>query len=194
MAVPTPIIPTFTDGMIVHSTDLNALASNITNLYTYNQTGFQSQKPAVIATQTTGQNVATGADTLVTFQAASINTDNMFTASVPDHITIQHAGIYLIIGTVPYPTLAGTATPTMGMTANIWVNGTTPSNAVVGADIPAINSGGGAGPTPVAVTLQNLAVGATVYLDAYQTSGGTQTLRTSPYGASLMAMFLTPST
>jgi hypothetical protein len=192
MGIPTPTIPTFTDGMIVHATDLNALAANLTNLYLYNNAGFTTQKPCVIAKQTSGQNIPNNSNTLLNFQTAAINTDNMWTASVPNQVTIQHAGIYLLIGQVMYPQLGGATIGTNGG-ASICVNGTTPiTNAV------AVN-GNNAGqnspqPTGQMSTLVNLAAGATVFLNAAHTFGSTQTLLTT-YGASyLAAIFITPST
>src|ERR1043165_6085029 len=120
MSIPTPTIPTFTDGMIVHAADLNALAANLTNLYNYNQAGFVSQRPCVIAKQTTGQTLATNTDTLINFQSAAINTDNMWTASVPNQFTIQHAGIYWLFTQTKWPTsAAGNA-----VSSSILVNGT----------------------------------------------------------------------
>ena len=190
MGIPTPTIPSFTDGMLVHAVDLNALAANLTNLYNYNNAGFTTQKPCVIATQTSSQPIANTTDVLVSFQTAAVNTDNMWTASAPTQLTIQHAGIYLIVGSVHYPILGGATTSTVG-TANIWINGTSPTNAVIGANQPAVTAG--AGIVPTCVTLQNLAAGATVYLDAFHTFGSTQNLVVG-YGSYLAAMFLTPST
>src|SRR4051812_47309331 len=102
MSIPTPTIPAFTDGMIVHAADLNALAANLTNLYQYNQAGFVSQRPCVIARQTSGQSIPNNTNTLLNFQTAAINTDNMWTAALPNTITIQHAGIYLLMGQIFY--------------------------------------------------------------------------------------------
>lgn len=192
MAVPTPAIPTFTDGLVVHATDLNALASNLTNLYLYNQAGFQSQRPCVIARQTTGQTIPNNADTVMNFQSALVNTDNMWTASVPGQLTIQHAGIYLLQGQVFY--IAGGA-PTLATNAGgyLCVNGTTASTNAVGAG--GANAGqGAAGPTANMSALVNLAAGATVYLEATHTYGSSTTLRTNYGGSYLSAVFITSST
>jgi hypothetical protein len=176
---------------VVHQADLNALATNLTNLYAYNQGGFFTQKPTVICQQTTGQAVANSTDTLVSFGSAPINTNNMWVASQPTQITIQTAGIYFVFGLVPFP-LLGSPTLATVCTANLWVNGTSPSNAVNGTDLPFVSQG--AGSAPQASYLGNFAVGATLYLDAWHTAGSTQTLRVSPYGAILVAIYLTPST
>lgn len=192
MGIPTPTIPSFTDGMIVHATDLNALASNLTNLYLYNNAGFTTQKPCAIVKQTSGQSIPNNADTVVNFQSAVINTDNMWTASTPGQLTIQHAGIYLLNGQVFY-TAIGSPTLATNMGGYICVNGTTSSTNAVGAG--GTNAGqGAAGPTANMAALVNLAAGATVFLEATQTTGSSQTLRTTFGGSWLAAVFITPST
>lgn len=190
MGIPSPAIPSFTDGSLLHATSLNALASNLTNLYAYNQGGFSTQRPAVIATQTTGQAIANSTDTLVNFNSAPVNTNNMWVASQPTQITIQTAGIYFLFATVHYPTLAS---PTLGTvtTTNLWLNGTSPSNTVAACEVPYMTVGGG--PSPQVAYLANLAAGAVLYVDAWHTAGSTQTLIVSPYGSVLGAIFLTPS-
>ncbi|EOD66913.1 hypothetical protein [Amycolatopsis vancoresmycina] len=192
MGIPTPTIPSFTDGQIVHATDLNALASNLTNLYLYNNAGFTTQKPCAIVKQTSGQSIPNNADTVVNFQSAVINTDNMWTASVPGQLTIQHAGIYLLNGQVFYQAI-GSPTLATNMGGYICVNGTTSSTNAVGAG--GTNAGqGAAGPTANMAALVNLAAGATVFLEATQTTGASQTLRTNFGGSFLAAIFITPST
>lgn len=192
MSIPTPTIPTFTDGLVVHQADLNALASNLTNLYNYNQAGFVSQRPCVIAKQTTGQSIPNNTNTLINFQSAAINTDNMWTASVPNQITIQHAGIYLLMGQIFYPQLAG-ATLTTNCGGYILVNGTVPgTNAVA---VGGANGGqNAAGPAGNFMSLQNLAAGATVFLNAAHTYGASSTLLTTFGGSYLSAIFITSST
>lgn len=190
MGVPSPAIPSFTDGTIVHAINLNALASNLTNLYSYNQGGFSTQRPCVIAVQTSGQAIANSTDTLVTFNSAPVNTNNMWVASQATQITIQTAGIYFLFAAIHYPPFSGTLSNQA--TANLWLNGTSPSNAVMACEIPFTPTGGG--PVPQVAYLANLAVGATIYLDAWHTAGSTQTLLVSPYGSSMGAIFLTPST
>ncbi|MFD2421678.1 hypothetical protein [Amycolatopsis pigmentata] len=188
MATPTPAIPTFTDGQIVHATDLNALASNLTNLYNYNQASFTSQRPCVIAKQTTAQGTTAGTFTTANFQAAVINTDNMWTASVPNQVTIQHAGIYYVFSQTRYPTTAyNTAN---AVDAYILANGTAFSNSITGQSM--IPTGNSIGTTIVATTITNLAAGSTLYL-------GVQTnfnfnLDTGVGGSFLGAIFLTSST
>lgn len=191
MATPTPAIPTFTDGTIVHATDLNALASNLTNLYNYNQASFTSQRPCVIAKQTTGQAIASATFSTVNFQTALINTDNMWTASVPSQITIQHAGIYYIFSQLRWPVMTP-FTSSWAVDGYILANGTAFGNSVTGkSEIPTPNS---IGSTISATTIANLAAGATLFLGAQQTTGSSRTLDTGVGGSFLGAIYLTSST
>jgi hypothetical protein len=192
MVLPTPAIPTFTDGLIVHANDLNALAANLTNLYNYNQASFTSQRPCVIAKQTTGQAIANITDTLITFQSAAVNTDNMWTASVPSQITIQHAGIYFLFAQVRWPTI-GSPTFATACALNLMVNGTNAGvNTIASQLLPFVSAGAGSGEQCGVIV--NLAVGATVFVDAWQSSGGSVTLPTNFGGTFLGAIFLTSST
>jgi hypothetical protein len=191
MATPTPAIPTFTDGLIVHATDLNALGSNLTNLYNYGQAGFRSQRPCVIAQQTTGQAIANATDTIVNFQSAAVNTDNMWTASVANQVTIQHAGIYLIFAQARFPAL-GSPTLNTFVACNIMANGTAVGNTIAANNLP-FTGPLGSGPANQCSTIANLAAGATLFVDVYQTSGSTQTMQTTFGGSYLGAIFLTPS-
>lgn len=191
MAVPTPAIPSFTDGLVVNAAALNALAANLTNLYNYNQGGFSTQRPAVIAVQTTGQVITSSTDTQITFNSAPINTNNMWTASQNNKFTIQTGGIYVVFGLIPYGNNASSTISIVG-TANLWVNGTSPSNAVAGNDQQFVNAG--LGISPSFTYIGNFAAGTVLYLDAWHTSSPSTTLRVSPYGAIMAAVFLTPST
>jgi hypothetical protein len=190
MSIPTPTIPTFTDGMIVHASDLNALAANITNLYTYNQTGFVTQRPCVIAKQTTGQILTSNTDTLINFQSAAINTDSMWTAAAPNQFTIQHAGIYFVFSQTRYPSVPSNAL-NQGLTASLLANGTSFANAIATMGLIPPSTGSGTGPC---FTVINLAAGATLYLNLWQSTGGSLTLGTDGGASYLGAIFLTSST
>jgi len=190
MAIPTPSIPSFTDGMLVHATDLNALAANLTNLYNYNQASFISQRPCVIAKQTTGQAISNATDTLVNFQTAVVSTDNMWTASAANKITIQHAGIYFVFSQARYPAVGSNALNQV-LTASLLANGTSFTNAVATMGIIPPSVGSGTGPC---FTVINLAAGATLYLNLWQSTGTTLTLGTDGGASYLGAIFLTSST
>lgn len=189
MATPTPSIPSFTDGSVVHATDLNAISSNLTNLYNYNQAGFTSQRPCVIANQTTAQGTTANTFTTVNFQAATLNTDNMWTASVANQITIQHAGIYYVFSQLRFPVIGTYATTNM-VEGFILVNGSAFANSVTGTSLIPVQNG--VGTTVVATTIANLAAGATLYLGV-QTNINFQT-DTGVGGSFLGAIFLTSST
>ncbi|TCO57115.1 hypothetical protein [Actinocrispum wychmicini] len=187
MGVPSPAIPSFVDGTVVHQGDLNALASNLTNLYAYNQAGFYTQRPSVLINTTSGQSVPNVTHTILNFQAAIINTDNMWTVAVPNQVTIQHAGIYWCFGQIRWPVSAANL-----IQSDILVNGTSiPANIAVTSTLPAVN--GSAGGHHVA-WMANLAVGATLFLDGYQNSGGAVTLDTFVGGSTFGAFFVTNST
>jgi len=191
MAIPTPAIPSFTDGTIVHATDLNALASNLTNLYNYEQARFNSQRPCVIAKQTTGQAISNATDTLVNFQTATVNTDNMWTASAPNVLTVQHAGIYFVFSQARYPSVGANALNQV-LTASLLANGTSfAANAIATMGIIPPSVGSGTGPC---FTVINLAAGATLYLNLWQSTGGSVTLGTDGGATYLGAIFLTSST
>lgn len=191
MPAPTPAIPSFVDGSVVHQADLNALASNLTNLFNENQGGFRTQRDCVITTRTTLQTINNSTDTLISFSSASVNTNNMWTASQPTQITIQTAGIYWIFGQVRWPVIAG-STQAMGMSGSILVNGTSYlANGVAAQLCAPVNAGSGI--SAVVGCLVNLAVGAVVYLNAWQNTGAAVTTNTDGGGTFLGAIFLTPS-
>lgn len=186
MAVPTPAIPSFTDGVVVHQADLNALAANLTNLFNYNQGGFFTQRPILLVTQTSGQVISNLTNTLVGFQSASINNDNMWTATSAQTITVQHAGIYVAFGGVRWPAIGGASLSNF-MNANILVNGTNPAtNTIASNDRPMLNAGGG----QLVLQIANLAAGATMYLNVSHNQGGNQTLLTDSGGSFFGAVFL----
>lgn len=191
MGTPSPAIPSFTDGLVVHQADLNALASNLTNLYNYNQGGFRTQRPAVIAQATSTQSISPSTGTLVTFGTATVNTDNMWVGGSATQITINTAGIYWLFGQCRWPAISG-ATLANGLVANIQVNGLNPSDIVATQSLPMINSTPGA--TNQVGVIANLAAGAVAYLDVFQNAVGSITLQTDRGGSFLGAIFLTPST
>lgn len=191
MATPSPAIPSFTDGLIVHQGDLNALASNLTNLYAYNQGGFRTQRPCVIAATTATQSISPSSGTLVTFGAASVNTDNMWTGSVATQITINTAGIYWLFGQARWPSISG-ASLNNGLVCNLLVNGLSTANVVASQTLPMLNISPGA--TNQVGCIANLAAGAVVYLDVFQNAVGSITLQNDYGGSFLGAIFYTPST
>jgi hypothetical protein len=182
--------------MLVNASNLNALASNLTNLYAYNQTGFVTQRPCVIARNTSGGNLTGGqlnADYVMPFQAAAVNTDNMWTASVPTQVTIQHAGIYLLFSQAIIYNPASPVYPNHALQSKILVNGTNPlTNAATLASN--VFNASGDGCAVQNNTIVNLAVGATVFLDLWvATSAASIGLNINAGSTYLGAIFLTPS-
>lgn len=190
MAVPSPTIPSFVDGSVVHQADLNALASNLTNLFNENQGGFRTQRDCVIATRTTVQSINNITDTLASFAQAPVNTNNMWNPSQASQITIQTAGIYWVFGQVRWPSIAS-PTQSMGFSGSVLANGTAYANAIGTQLLPPVNTG--AGPTCQIGSLVNLAVNATLYLNLWQSTGVAQSTNTDGGGCYLGAIFLTPS-
>lgn len=186
MGIPSPTIPSFVDGTVVHQADLNALAQNLTNLYTYNQGGFNTQRPCVVAVQTVSQVLPQGGSALINFQSAQINVGNMWVASQSNQITIQVAGMYCVYGSVTFPAIATAGFNLIGR-ADLLLNGTTPgANSVQTTDL--VQTSGGIGVSPVAIYLSNVAAGSTFFLAGAQTLAGTQSTRVS-HGSSFLAAF-----
>jgi hypothetical protein len=184
---PTPAIPSFTDGTVVHQADLNALASNLTNLYNYNQGGFFTRRPCVLVQQTSGQAILNTTHTLVNYQSALVNTDNMWTASVANQLTIQHAGLYWIFAQTRWPAQGG-ATLNNFWLSHILVNGTAiPTNVGTTSIASMLNQSGG----QQIWFCANLAVNATLYLDVYHNAGVTETLAVDVGGSTFGAFFVT---
>lgn len=184
MTTPSPAIPSFTDGAIVHQSPLNALASNLTNLYNYALGGFETAPPFCIANQTSTQNVGNANYIPVSFNTTLINVSNMWVASQPSQLTIQVAGTYILWGQVIW---SGNTTGYRGQA--ITVNGQiVPNNQVAGQNWPN-NPGGFVASSCFA--LYRLSVGATIYNMCWQNTGGT--LATSTGGllnSSLAALWI----
>lgn len=192
MAIPSPVIPSFTDGSVVHQADLNALATNLTNLYTYNQGAFNTQRPCAIATQTVAQNINNNAETILTYNQAGPNVGNMWIASQPTQLTIQTPGSYFLFGQVRHNVFAGATLGTIAR-GNILINGTSPAaNSVSNTDVPFMTAGNGT--TSAAWYLTNLAAGATIYMSTLQNTGGPVNTVMLYGGSFLAAIFVGSST
>lgn len=188
MTAPTPAIPSFVDGMVVHQGDLNALAANLTNLYAYNQGGFRTQRPAVLVRQTTPQPVPNTTDTVANFQSEVIDTNNMWVSSVPGQITIQTPGIYFVFAQTRFPNPGGATLGTIA-SGTLFANGQ--GNRIGGSDGPFMSAG--SGPKLFCGVLQSFAAGAILGLNLWQSSGGTVNTATDFGSTFLGAVFLTPS-
>lgn len=186
MTTPTPAIPTFTDGLPAHANALNALGSNIQNLYNYTVSGFLTGPPICIANQTTGQGIATATASPLSFNTTIVNTGNMWVSSQPTQITIQTAGVYLMTAQAKFPGSNSTGDREL----DLCVNGTNVgTNCIARSDAQHTTSN-------YTVSLNcsqfyRLAAGATIFAVAVQNSGSTLTTDvTSLVNSSLSAMWV----
>ena len=183
-----PALPTFTDGLVVHQADLNALVSNI-NVLAANTSGklqaAQYLRPLTTVKTTANQNVTTGTTTLVSWGSASINTDNMWTGSAPTQMTVQTAGVYFLTMFCLFNN--GLTTSNNSSEARIMVNGTSPSANTVACETSSIYNGGW---FVAANCVVSLAAGATIYFAVAQASGSTGVLGTGFGGCQASAVFL----
>lgn len=188
MTAPTPPIPSFTDGTIVHQGSLNALSSNLTNLYNYTLGGFLNSPAFCITNQTIAQSIPNTTATPISFNTTVVNSSTMWVASQPTQLTVTIAGTYLLIGKVRYgASAAGTF-----RFAEVMINGTSsPGNVVADSVAPPGTAGSGSAAT--AVIAYRLAVGNTIFLAALQDSGGgLNTNVNAVVNSSLIAVWLSP--
>lgn len=183
MTTPTPPIPTFTDGVPLHANALNALGSNITNLYNDALGGFVTAPAFCIANQTTTQSVATSTYTSITFNTTLINNSTMWVASQPGQLTVNVAGTYLVWAQVVW---AGNTAGYRG--SLICLNAGGPGNSISGSNI-ANNPGGFC--TTQTLALFKFTAASTILSQGWQNTGAN--LSTSTAGvlnSSLAALWL----
>jgi len=143
----------------------------------------------IMAKQTTAQAIAASTNVLVTFDTAIINTDNMWNVAASNVLTVQHAGIYFILGEARWPATSG-ATLNNYLALDLLVNGTAAgTNSISCQMLPMINVITG----QQVVGMANLAAGATIYLNVSHNAVGSITLQTDRGSSFLGAVFLTPS-
>lgn len=183
MTTPTPPIPTFTDGLVVHANALNALGSNIQNLYNDAMGGFVTAPPFCIANQTTVQSVPNTTYTSISFNTTLVNNTNMWVASQPTQLTVQVAGTYLVWAQILW---AGNTAGYRG--ALICVNGAGPGFSISNNNI-ANNAGGFANTSQLA--LYKFSAGATIISQGWQNTGGLLSTATGGLlNSSLAALWL----
>jgi hypothetical protein len=172
MTAPT----TFTDGVVVHQADLNNLSTNIDTLcqLTTGKTAASgvATKPITYAALTANQSIPDSTITVVSWNVASTNTDNMWVGSQPTQFTVQTAGWYHILMQVSWNPAVQS-----NRSCGIMINGTAEAaNGVAKTWF----AGSLNGPWYQQVTAyQHLAAGATIYGYVYQVSGGALSLVTS---------------
>lgn len=161
-------MPTFTDGVVVHATSLNSLSTGINGISSL-LTGAVAPRayvPTATAFINTPHLTANATDTIITFDVAGVNNDNIWTAG-QQPFTVQTAGIYIAWAQANY-----TANATGVRTAHILLNGTSvATNAVARGSIPA-PSGTDLGTLCLKTPPMSLSAGATLYFSGWQSSGG----------------------
>lgn len=172
-------MPTFTDGVVVHAAALTALATGVNSINTL-LTGAVAPRlyvPTATAMITSNKSISNNSDTVVTFDAAGVNNDAMWVASV-NHFTIKTAGVYWVWAQTHF-----TAHATGYRACHIMLNGTSPtSNSVAAGARNPLNANDGNFFTCVTPPLQ-LAVNALLYFSVFQTSGGSLNLDTTDSGS-----------
>ncbi len=182
-----PALPSFVDGTVVHQADLNSLVTNI-NVFADNAAGkrqaSQYLRPKLTLVKNTTQTAANGVIVPVNWTSASNNTDNMWTASVPNQVSINTAGLYQINFSVLFQN--GLTSSGNRSIAWILVNGTALSNIFAGANASIYNNGWW-----LSCSAQvQLAIGATVFFAVYHEAGATATLDSGLGGPSASVTFL----
>jgi len=186
VTAPTPSIPYFTDGTILHQADLNALSSNLSTLYTQKAGGFYTQAPMCVVHSTSSQSIPRVTDTLVNFGASDVLTrPSMWTGSTPYVITAPTAGVYWLFGQLRWP-LVGSPAFSNVCTATILVNATSTAGAVATQILPFVGTNS-AGTTCQVGALRYLSAGSNVYLNAWHSDAGSQSLNID-FGGSFLGM------
>lgn len=162
-------MPTFTDGVVVHQASLNSLSTGINNLSTYvlGAAPPRSYVPMVALRQASVQSVPNASDTLVNWDTADANNDNMWTGSSPNVVTVRTAGTYAFWA---QGTFAANGTNDRYMW--LLMNGTNAAtNSIAESHQPGYSGIDGNLLGSFAL-MPSLAVGATFYVDLWQNAGG----------------------
>lgn len=171
------VMPTFTDGTFVRQGDLNTLATGISDISTV-LTGAGAPRnyvPALYASITSSHSIPRNVDTVITFDAASINNDGMWTSG-QSALTIQTGGIYIAAAQAHLAPNTGTA-----IACHIQLNGTSVFNAVAACATQGINSGEGNAMVAVSPPLI-LPPGSTLYISVFQNTSGSVNVTTTNSG------------
>lgn len=179
MPTPSPALPTFTSDVMVTAVGLNAVGSNLTNLYSYTMGGFRTLKP-ICAVRATTQTIPAGSGQQLIWDTKDFDYDGMWNSGSTGLLTVQTAGVYRL------HLNAGHNGPTGFTVAGyILINGTTISTNAVGST----NVGGSMVP---ASALMGLAAGATIYGFIVQNTSGSVSPATTSGGCRLTAEWVSP--
>lgn len=143
-------------------------------------------RPVALIKRSTGGNPANATDTIETFDTKVIDTDSMFDPAVGNRLIIQTPGIYIAAAQVPY-----TANATGYRVLDILALGTHPVNNVIGTNS---DSGITGGPNLMQAISAPFPfdAGDEVYMNLYQTSGGSLATLTTYGGCWLALIYLQP--
>jgi hypothetical protein len=182
-------LTSFVDGTFPHQADLNNYGSNIDALcqLTTGKTAASgvSSKPLCRVSLNANQSIPDSTITVVSWNAAGANTDNMWVASQPTQLTVQTAGWYAILLQDSW-----TGATQSNRSCGIMINGTSEATNGVAKNWFA---GSLNGPWyHQVVAYEHLAAGATIYGYVYQVSGGALNLVTSVPGTYLSARWDAP--
>lgn len=174
---PTPVIPTWTTGLVVHQYDLNCLPAHETNLYNYTLGGFRTNKP-LAAVRCTTQTFPNAVDTPIVWDTVDLDYDNMWSSGF---LTVNTAGVWRIY-------LQGSQNGGVGHSEVVYicVNGTSTVNNAVGTMAP------GSAITSTCHATVSLPAGSVIYGFLYQATGSPQTTQTTYGGTRMTAEWISP--
>jgi hypothetical protein len=179
-------MPTFTDATVPAAANLNALVTGINSLGVL-ATGIAATRQVIPASHmyvNTPLSVVTGADTVVSLPAVTINEDNLWVASV-GHMTINTAGVYIAWAQVNWD-----GNTTGQRAGHILLNGTSVSNAVAAGATNTVTTAGVGTCFVMMTPPMSLAVGAQIYLSVFQNTGANLNLIPNESGTYLAIMRL----
>lgn len=99
MATAWSSVPTFTAGAVITAAQMSTVSNNLK---------LAGDRPAVFTTRNTGQAIATGTNTAVSWNATEVlNNDAMHSTSLNQYqITCVTPGYYLVAGAVSFPSVS----------------------------------------------------------------------------------------
>jgi hypothetical protein len=187
VTAPTPALPSFVDGTAPSAGDLNALTTNINNLYGYGQGGFRTLRPMVVLRTTRSRTLPNNADTVMQWDVDDVDTDDMWTGIVSEVVSINTAGVYRVGLQVAADANPGSKTLLAG---RILLNGTSGSADAISssfAPYEALTS------SIVSVSVvAPLAAGDELRFSAIQQSGSTVNLGLGSGGSRAFALWVSP--
>lgn len=139
-------------------------------------------RPLVAVRRTSTQSLTTSTDTVVVWQSFDIDNDGMWDAGTPDRLTVRTAGLWLFVSQERF-----VAINTTGLRAGkIMKNGTAVSTNSFASGSQAGIAVSEGNTLQITGKPQPFVVGDTIYLNAFQSSGGSLNLGTD-FGSTWLA-------